>query len=120
MKVTELPAGISQLALRQLSVWTSTSTPGGAPIATPPAILERLADVTQRSMRKPAFRDRMFEPRGILPFDLKLDAFRKFLSEDRTIAARLLKEAGVEAIAEGDLPLCHVRLQDDARFPWLA
>ena len=67
-----------------------------APAATPPAILERLAESTQRNLRKPEFRDRMFEPRGIVPVDMKLGEFGKFIIEDRAIAARMVKEAGVE------------------------
>lgn len=67
-----------------------------APAATPAAIVEKLANAAARNLAKPAFRDKMYEPRGVVYVDLKLAAFAKFIAEDRVIAARMVKEAGVQ------------------------
>lgn len=67
-----------------------------APARTPSAIVERLAHAAARAIARPAFRDRMYEPRGIVHVDLKLEAFARFIVEDRAIAARMVKDAGVQ------------------------
>lgn len=67
-----------------------------APAATPRPMLEKLADAAQVAMKRPAFAERMFKPRGIAPVDMKLDAFRKFIAEDREIAQRIVKESGFQ------------------------
>ncbi len=67
-----------------------------APIGTPRPITEKLAEASQVAMARPAFRDKMFKPRGIAPVDMKLDEFRKFIAEDRAIAERLVKESGFQ------------------------
>lgn len=67
-----------------------------APAATPTPIVEKLASASQAVLVRPAFRDKMFEPRGIVPVDLKLEAFRRFIAEDRAIAAQIVNESGVQ------------------------
>jgi tripartite-type tricarboxylate transporter receptor subunit TctC len=67
-----------------------------APAATPTPIVEKLANASQAVLVKPTFRDKMFAPRGIVPVDLKLEAFRRFIAEDRAIAIQIVKESGVQ------------------------
>ncbi len=67
-----------------------------APASTPSAIVGRLAQATARNLAKPAFRDKMYEPRGVVYVDLQLDAFASFIREDRAIAARMVKESGIQ------------------------
>lgn len=67
-----------------------------APAGTPRPIVERLAEATSRNLKKPEFRDRMFAPRGIVPVDMKLEEFRRFIVEDRAVAARIVRESGVQ------------------------
>jgi tripartite-type tricarboxylate transporter receptor subunit TctC len=62
-----------------------------APAETPREIVEKIADVTGKILVTPGFGDKTFGPAG-----QKLDDFRKFIAEDRTIAHRIVKDLGVE------------------------
>jgi tripartite-type tricarboxylate transporter receptor subunit TctC len=62
-----------------------------APARTPRGIVQKIADVTGRILATPGFGDKSFVPAGE-----KLDDFQKFITEDRAIAQRIVKDLGVE------------------------
>jgi tripartite-type tricarboxylate transporter receptor subunit TctC len=65
-----------------------------APSRTPQPILAKVAGAVARIVDDPAFRKRMFDERGVEPAELRLDAFAKFVREERGAAERLVKEWG--------------------------
>ena len=67
-----------------------------APPGTPKAIAARLQAEIARISAQPDFRKRNFVERGLDPVTSTPDAFGRFIRQDRTLAAQIVKEAGLE------------------------
>jgi len=67
-----------------------------APIGTPKPITRRLGDEVARIVSEPDFRLKMFIPRGVEPMDMKYEDFASFISADRHVAERIVKETGLQ------------------------
>ena len=67
-----------------------------APPGTPKPIAARLQAEIVRISAQPDFRKRNFVERGLDPVTSTPDAFGRFIRQDRTLAAQIVKEAGLE------------------------
>jgi tripartite-type tricarboxylate transporter receptor subunit TctC len=67
-----------------------------APAGTPLPILVKLANEVDRIERDPDFRKRIYFDRGIEPVNARLEEFAHFIGQDRTIAERMVREAGLQ------------------------
>ena len=67
-----------------------------APAGTPQPILMKLATEVDRIERDPGFRKRMYFDRGIEPANARLEEFGRFIEQERTIAERMVREAGLQ------------------------
>ena len=67
-----------------------------APPGTPKAIAARLQAEIAHIAAQPDFRKRNFVERGLDPVTSTPDAFGRFIRQDRTLAAQIVKEAGLE------------------------
>jgi tripartite-type tricarboxylate transporter receptor subunit TctC len=67
-----------------------------APAGTPKPILERLRNEMAEVIRAPDFRERHLTSRGHEPVANTPDEFARFLTLDRLLSARIVKDAGVE------------------------
>jgi tripartite-type tricarboxylate transporter receptor subunit TctC len=62
----------------------------------PRAIVEKIAADVDRIMAEPAFRKRIYTDRGVEPASERLEAFARFVREERKIAKDTVKESGQE------------------------
>jgi tripartite-type tricarboxylate transporter receptor subunit TctC len=67
-----------------------------APAGTPQPILVKLAIEVDRIERDPGFRKRMYFDRGIEPANARLEEFGRFIEQERKIAERMVREAGLQ------------------------
>jgi tripartite-type tricarboxylate transporter receptor subunit TctC len=67
-----------------------------APSGTPKAITAKLQAEVARIMAEPDFRRRHLTERGLEPVASTPDEFASFIKKDRTLAAEIVKEAGLE------------------------
>ena len=67
-----------------------------APAGTPQPILMKLATEVDRIERDPGFRKRMYFDRGIEPANARLEEFGRFIEQERTIAERMVRDAGLQ------------------------
>ena len=67
-----------------------------APAGTPQPILVKLATEVDRIERDPGFRTRMYFDRGIEPANARLAEFGRFIEQERKIAERMVREAGLQ------------------------
>jgi tripartite-type tricarboxylate transporter receptor subunit TctC len=65
-----------------------------APAGTPPPIIAKLADEVTRIVSAPDVRQRMFVERGVEPGGARLDDYRRFIREERKMAAQIVKDSG--------------------------
>jgi tripartite-type tricarboxylate transporter receptor subunit TctC len=65
-----------------------------APAGVPQPIVAKLADEVTRIVGNPEFRRRMFIDRGVEPGGARLADFARFIREERTMAAQIVKESG--------------------------
>jgi tripartite-type tricarboxylate transporter receptor subunit TctC len=65
-----------------------------APVGIARPLVQRLGEEVARICNSPEFSQRMYLPRGIEPMDLRYEAFARFISADRLIAERIVKESG--------------------------
>jgi tripartite-type tricarboxylate transporter receptor subunit TctC len=56
----------------------------------------KLATEVDRIERDPGFRKRMYFDRGIEPANARLEEFAHFIEQERTIAERMVREAGLQ------------------------
>jgi tripartite-type tricarboxylate transporter receptor subunit TctC len=62
----------------------------------PRPIVEKVSATVDRIMAEPAFQKRMYTDRGVEPASERLEAFAKFVREEREIARQTVKESGQE------------------------
>jgi tripartite-type tricarboxylate transporter receptor subunit TctC len=62
----------------------------------PRAIVEKISVDVDRIMAEPAFRKRIYTDRGVEPASERLEAFARFVREERKIAKDTVKESGQE------------------------
>jgi tripartite-type tricarboxylate transporter receptor subunit TctC len=67
-----------------------------APAGTPQPILVKLATAVDRIERDPDFRKRIYFDRGIEPANMRLEEFAHFIAQERQIAERMVREAGLQ------------------------
>ena len=67
-----------------------------APAGTPQPILVKLATAVDRIERDPDFRKRIYFDRGIEPASARLEEFAHFIAQERQIAERMVREAGLQ------------------------
>jgi tripartite-type tricarboxylate transporter receptor subunit TctC len=67
-----------------------------APAATPQPIIDRLAQEVATIVREPAFRDKHLTARSLVPAINSPAEFAQQIKEDRAVAARVVKAAGLE------------------------
>jgi len=67
-----------------------------APVGTPKPIIAKLANEVARIVEDRDFRQRMFIDRAVEPAGMRLDDFARFIREERKVAGRLVKEAGLQ------------------------
>jgi tripartite-type tricarboxylate transporter receptor subunit TctC len=65
-----------------------------APSRTPRPVQAKIAAEVARIVDDPAFRQRMYFERGVEPAELRLDAFAKFVRDERLAAEKLVQEWG--------------------------
>jgi tripartite-type tricarboxylate transporter receptor subunit TctC len=66
-----------------------------APAGTPRPIVDRLAKDVAAIVNDPAFRERNLTARSLVPAINSPDEFAQQIREDRTVAERVVKEAGL-------------------------
>jgi tripartite-type tricarboxylate transporter receptor subunit TctC len=74
------------------TTWFGLFTQSGVPRA----IVEKIAQDADRIMADPAFRKRMYTERAVEPAAERLDAFARFIREERKLAQQMVKESGQE------------------------
>ena len=74
------------------TTWFGLFTQSGVPRA----IVEKIAQDADRIMAEPAFRKRMYTERAVEPAFERLDAFTRFIREERKLAQQMVKESGQE------------------------
>jgi len=62
----------------------------------PRPIVEKIAADVDRIMADPAFRKRMYTDRAVEPASERLEAFARFIREERKLAQQMVKDSGVE------------------------
>jgi tripartite-type tricarboxylate transporter receptor subunit TctC len=62
----------------------------------PRPIVVRISADVDRIMADPAFRKRMYTDRGVEPAAERLDAFARFVGNERKVARRIVKASGWE------------------------
>jgi tripartite-type tricarboxylate transporter receptor subunit TctC len=62
----------------------------------PRPIVEKISADVDRIMAEPAFRKRMYTDRAVEPASERLEAFAKFIREERKLAQQMVKDSGVE------------------------
>jgi len=67
-----------------------------APAGTPQPILVKLATEVDRIERDSDFRKRIYLDRGIEPANARLEEFARFIVQERKIAERMVREAGLQ------------------------
>jgi len=67
-----------------------------APAGTPKPIIARLASEVARLVENRDFRQRMFIDRAVEPANIQLDEFARFIRDERKVAERMIKEAGLK------------------------
>jgi len=74
------------------TTWFGLFTQSGVPRP----IVEKIAQDADRIMAEPAFRKRMYTERAVEPAFERLDAFTRFIREERKLAQQMVKESGQE------------------------
>jgi tripartite-type tricarboxylate transporter receptor subunit TctC len=72
--------------------WFGLFTQSGVPRP----IVEKVAADATAIMADPAFRKRMYTDRGVEPAGERLDAFARFVRDERKLAEQIVKESGQE------------------------
>ena len=67
-----------------------------APAGTPRAIVAKIATEVARITEGREFLQRVYIDRGIEPAGVRLDDFARFIAQERSTAARMAKEAGLQ------------------------
>jgi tripartite-type tricarboxylate transporter receptor subunit TctC len=74
------------------TTWFGLFTQSGVPRP----IVETISADVDRILAEPAFRKRMFLDRGVEPAAERLDAFARFVREERKLAQQMVKDSGLE------------------------
>jgi tripartite-type tricarboxylate transporter receptor subunit TctC len=74
------------------TTWFGLFTQAGVPRP----IVEKISVEIDRIMADPAFRKRMYTDRAVEPAPERLDAFARFIREERKLAQQMVKESGIE------------------------
>ncbi len=74
------------------TTWFGLFTQSGVPRP----IVEKVAAEVGRIIAEPAFRKKMFTDRAVEPATERVDAFARFIGEERALARQIVKESGLE------------------------
>jgi tripartite-type tricarboxylate transporter receptor subunit TctC len=67
-----------------------------APAGTPKPIVAKIAGEVTRIVNERDFRQRMFIDRAVEPSAIRLEDFARFIKDERKVAERIVKEAGLQ------------------------
>jgi tripartite-type tricarboxylate transporter receptor subunit TctC len=67
-----------------------------APAGTPRPVIAKIATSVTRIIAEPDFLQRMYIDRGIEPGGARLDEFARFITHERSVAAQMVKESGLQ------------------------
>src|SRR6516165_6855533 len=67
-----------------------------APTGTPRPVIAKIATSVTRIIAEPAFLQRVYIDRGIEPAGTRLDEFARFIRHERSVAAQMVKESGLQ------------------------